>query len=371
MKIKRFAYTNKALGWELKSVEFDDLTLLVGLSGAGKTRILDALLDVKAIADGTAKEGVSWDIEFTTNQKGHYHWRGKYDRVDPEFALEDDDSRTRSKPRIISENLSRDDSEIVVRTATEILLLGEATPRLSPYASVLSILSEVDEVGPPSTAFQRILRSSQPSPGLAVPVPASFATKCDTLEKIQESSHHTQVKLGLAYRSQPAVFARIRDRFVEIFPNTTDVRAKPKAGADASLFLPTIQIKERGVANWIDQGSISSGMLRTLLHISEMYLWPQGTVILIDEFENSLGINCIDVLTDELLERKRDLQFIVTSHHPYIINNIAPRYWKVVRREGGQVSALAASSLGLGESRHEAFIQLINHDEYREGIKAA
>jgi predicted ATPase len=79
-----------------------------------------------------------------------------------------------------------------------------------------------------------------------------------------------------------------------------------------------IQIREKGIDHWIDERQISAGMLRTLYHINEIFLGTSGSVILIDEFENSLGVNCIDDLTSELLINKRDLQFVITSHHPYI-----------------------------------------------------
>jgi AAA15 family ATPase/GTPase len=62
-------------------------------------------------------------------------------------------------------------------------------------------------------------------------------------------------------------------------------------------------------------------MFKTLMYIAEIYLSPEGAVVLIDEFENSLGSNCIDAVTDILTERQ-DLQFIITSHHPYIIKLI-------------------------------------------------
>ena len=48
-------------------------------------------------------------------------------------------------------------------------------------------------------------------------------------------------------------------------------------------------------------------------------LWPDGSVILIDEFENSLGVNCLDEITEDVVKESRRLQFILTSHHPYII----------------------------------------------------
>jgi AAA15 family ATPase/GTPase len=108
-------------------------------------------------------------------------------------------------------------------------------------------------------------------------------------------------------------------------------------------------------------------MFKTLMYISEIYLYPEGTVILIDEFENSLGVNCIDIVTDLLME-KRNLQFILTSHHPYIINKIGMEYWKIVTRKGGVVTVKDAKSFNLGKTRHQAFTQLINLEEYTEGI---
>ncbi|MEP0852923.1 MULTISPECIES: AAA family ATPase [Cyanophyceae] len=129
-----------------------------------------------------------------------------------------------------------------------------------------------------------------------------------------------------------------------------------------------ISIKERGIDQWIVQGEISSGMFKTLMQISELYLAPEGSVILIDEFENSLGVNCIDVLTEDLLAQNRNLQFIITSHHPYIINNIGMEHWKIVTRRGGVVTVKDAKNFNLGKSRHQAFIQLLNLEAYSEGI---
>jgi AAA15 family ATPase/GTPase len=57
-------------------------------------------------------------------------------------------------------------------------------------------------------------------------------------------------------------------------------------------------------------------MVRTLKHLSEIYLFSEVTVFLIDEFENSLGINCINEIMSDILKSKRQLQFILTSHHP-------------------------------------------------------
>ncbi len=111
-------------------------------------------------------------------------------------------------------------------------------------------------------------------------------------------------------------------------------------------------------------------MIRTFIHISEMYLLSKGTVVLIDEFENSLGVNCIDILTEDLIYEHSRLQFIATSHHPYIINKIPYDYWKIVTRKGGKIKAFNAKEFKLGDSSHERFINLINLPEYKKGIES-
>ncbi len=113
---------------------------------------------------------------------------------------------------------------------------------------------------------------------------------------------------------------------------------------------------------------ISSGMFKTLLHLAEIKLMADGFVILIDEFENSLGVNCIDIVAEDLLKPGRNLQYIITSHHPYIINNIDMKYWKVVMRDGTKVSTKTADELKLGKSKHQAFKQLLNLEEFTGGI---
>jgi hypothetical protein len=382
MRIERFSFHSKSFEWKLAPVSFFDLTLLVGVSGVGKTQILRAILSVKRIANGKPVNGAAWDIDFRTKDGAQYSWKGEYENVetfaDPDYEFFDDEEEptSRERPKILSEKLTMDGKEILSRTPDGMKLLGAPTPKLSPHTSALNLLSREDAIAPASQAFHRILHSDQSVSHRAYRVMdfsrfEKLVSRYDTLEKIQESELDTQLKLALVARAQPGVFQEIRDRFVDVFPNVEEVKVEPREEENAPFFvaeIPIIQIKERGVTRWIEQGKISSGMLRTILHIAEMYLWPPGTVVLIDEFENSLGINCIDILTEDLLQQNRKLQFIVTSHHPYIINNISWKYWKVVRRHGGDVYTEDADTLALEGSSHEAFIQLINSEGYREGI---
>jgi predicted ATPase len=115
---------------------------------------------------------------------------------------------------------------------------------------------------------------------------------------------------------------------------------------------------------------MSSGMFRTLVHLVDISLAPPGSVILIDEFENSLGINCMPELTDFVMSKAALMQFILISHHPYIISKIPYKTWKLVRRKGGEVSVINATDIPQLQtgSRLNKFIQLANLPEYEEGI---
>lgn len=97
------------------------------------------------------------------------------------------------------------------------------------------------------------------------------------------------------------------------------------------------------------------------------YLCADHSVILIDEIENSLGVNCIDIL-GELTASERGLQYIITSHHPYIINNVPMSRWKVVGKKDNKVSVRSASELGLAPSKHEAFMELLQSDLFKDGV---
>ena len=111
-------------------------------------------------------------------------------------------------------------------------------------------------------------------------------------------------------------------------------------------------------------------MFNIFLHLVEVHLAPDEAVILIDEFENSLGINCMPSASDLITEYSAKLQFIVTSHHPYIINEISWKNWKIVKRKGGRVRVINSTDIPELEtaSTLEKYVRLINLPAYEEGI---
>jgi len=373
MKIKKVAFWDHELDWRFEPIYFSDLALLVGVSGVGKTQILNGILRLQQIANGASLNGLQWDITFSTINNVEYHWQGEFETEKITAIVPNEEDET-NKFRIVREHLLRDENVIIERTANEIQFKGKTTPKLSPFQSVVDILSQEEDILPVQQAFNKIIYSDNSNSangiyGRQEKVISRILKENIPLNSIQESNMPVVLKLLLVSHYYPEIFDKIKQKFIDIFPQVEDVKIEAVEDNDyPSIPDFPIQIKEKGVNNWIFQNNLSSGMLKTLIHISELYLSPEGTVILIDEFENSLGINCIDIVTDLIVENK-NIQFILTSHHPYIINNIGMEHWKIVTRKGGIVTVIDAKDLNLGKSKHQAFTQLINLEEYNEGIK--
>ena len=117
MKIDLLSYTNKASGWNLKPLEFDQLTLLVGASGVGKTRILKSILDIKKIARGSSLNGIKWNVVFLTSSGNKYLWSGEFENkgfsAENIFVPDEDDDK--EKPIIEKEHVSINGSVVVER----------------------------------------------------------------------------------------------------------------------------------------------------------------------------------------------------------------------------------------------------------------
>lgn len=377
MRINKFIYSDKALEWSLDGISFDRLTLLVGASGVGKTQILRALLALKRITGGDSISGIKWSVDFETVTGQNYIWEGEFENKGLQSFVEEDDEMKKNKSKILREKLLLNGNEIIVRNTKETKFQGQKTLKLSPQQSIINILKEEDLIQPAYQGFKKLIFSDQ-SESQREPFRINIfnANKLlkqfNSLKKIQESDQDIRVKLYLVSRVDQKTFFQIKERFSEIFPQVEDLKIEPLDLNDEDLpsffrDYPFVQMKEIGVPKWIQQGKISSGMFRTLIHISEIYLCPEGTVFLIDEFENSLGVNCIDELTNDIIKSSRQIQFIITSHHPYIINNIDFSSWKLVTRSSGKVKAVSVEKLISGNSRHDKFMQLMQLKQFETG----
>ena len=388
MKLLRLSYQDLSSGLSIDSCKFfPDLNLLVGISGAGKTSILKAISNLKRIANGESINGVKWDVELLTNDHVRYHWLGEFEvrKARSLIKIEEDEvngNDGENRVSIISETLLKDQEVLIARNQEVIEFKHSKTPKLPSYLSCIELFNQEEDVFPVRQEFNKMVFN-----------PLKFNISSSTLDKILRDYEYTSLselqssqlpisdKLLITYQKYPDTFEIIKRKFLDIFPQVEDLKIEflePSKLGD--LFVsstpivlfeepPRIQIKEKNSNVWILDPNISSGMIKSLMFLATIELSPDGSVILIDEFENSLGVNCLDTLTEDLLVNYRDLQFIITSHHPYIINNISPAYWKIVTRKGGVIQVHNAADFHISKTRQKAFIDLINVlEEFPQGI---
>jgi ABC-type transport system involved in cytochrome c biogenesis ATPase subunit len=386
MKILELAYEDKATGWKLNPVQFSDLNLLVGVSGVGKTKILKAILNIKKIVEGESLYSVKWSIDFLTNDGNEYHWSGEFESfviIQESLFLNLGDQSSKE--------------ELIKRDAEKISFKNNLIPvKLLPFKSVINILGEKDfEII--RAEFNKIYLSDTSSESLKKNILISKELWNKTIEPFNNSNYllcsekeslfdeicENEKELSIEFKFVLACylerqlclrlhrFESIKNRFKEIFENIDDIYAIiVDSGEDNELHQIYINeiIKKENVRLVLNQDDLSSGMLKTFWHLAEIYLSPRNSVILIDEFENSLGVNCLDSITEDLTDSDHQLQFIITSHHPYVINNVRPSHWKIVTRQGGEVTVKSAEDFHISPSRQKAYIDLINvlEDDYQD-----
>ncbi|WP_309736171.1 AAA family ATPase, partial [Chamaesiphon sp. OTE_75_metabat_556] len=250
---------------------------------------------------------------------------------------------------------------------------GIEMPKFPPSESLIKILRSKDKIIPIINGLSLIVDSQVQQSGRWVGSSIHDRTDGLSLSDIRGINGTLVDRLGLLWINNREIFDRVKSNFIEIFQQVADFRILTTRSrfewSEKASPIFSLELKEIGVDQWITQSNLSMGMLKTLAHIVEIYLLAEGSILLIDEFENSLGVNCIDVVT-ELLNDRKDIQFIITSHHPYIINKIPMQYWKIITRKGSLVTATNATDYEeLSGSRHKVFTQLINLPDYTEGIQ--
>jgi len=372
MYIKSLIYEDQSTGWKLELMEFKPLTLLVGASGVGKTQILNSLINLKDISRGKSLNGLKWEIEFITGSGLTCKWSGDFEN---KSFVSDNSADEKHKSLINNEQLIIDGHQIINRIQGLILFEGKETVRLSQQESTISLLKEERKIKDVHADFNKIIigNNTDNKKGFGVDIREidSLLTQYQNLQDIRNSDENIKTKLYLLFINEKSFFKEIVDAFIDIFPNVEGVKIdfiESRTVLTSFFDVLFVHIKEKNISHWIDELNISSGMLRAFFSLAELHLCADDSVILIDEFENSLGINCIDQITHSILASERNLQFIITSHHPYIINNIGVSHWKIITRNGNVVTATDAEAFGIGQSKHQAFTQLINLDAYTDGI---
>lgn len=381
MKINKlkFSIKNRNQNWTIETVDFRQLNLLVGGSGVGKTTILRSIRLICNVAKGRTGKlgGVSWDIEFSHSGKNyHWHLQGvslSSKNSDHELdELDESEIFRESLTEFVNENHQ---GKVIFERDPQKLIFGDYgnLPRLKRNESAISLFSEEELIQPVIRAFDSIFDPISYDMSLILSIPTE--TSKLQLDNPGSFDNFKQliIKLPIVLKALlmqsnfKEEFENLKDLFLDIFPSIVDLRVEAIRPENSEEYQVFFSIKAKETDQWIPQEWISSGMLRSLYLLSELFLIPKECVILIDEFENSLGINCISDVTNLILDDENDTQFILTSHHPYIINNLPWETWQLVSRKGNTIYVNHSTDipdLNTG-SNLDKFTQLINYWQFQ------
>ncbi|MBF0510133.1 MAG: ATP-binding protein [Deltaproteobacteria bacterium] len=358
--------------WKFSEVELGKINLLVGDSGSGKSMFLNTIYKLARIAIGQEiAEDACWSVQV------------EQDGVTYGWEVETGEAAT-EPPVIVKERLWRGSGEetvtIVDRNERDFVFQEKGLPKLSRDKSSIALLQDEESVKPLYMGFRNILHRDFSTGELAESMKyKAIDPKLGNQEVEFSDLLHIDlglnVKLYYLSRKFPDVFQHICHDFGDIFAfvKSTTIKDLSKIATKSRgpLPVPVFCIKETGVSEWIPAGRLSSGMQKVLLILTDIHTLSDGCIYLIDEYENSLGISAIDFLPELLNSVEKDVQFIITSHHPYIINKFPADDWFVFHRQGAEVTIRYGEEnvKRFGRSKQQRFVQLINDPFYNLSLQ--
>ena len=372
VKLKWIEFENLRTGLKIERVVFnDDITLLVGLSGVGKTQILNAIeYSLKlAVNKNLRLEPYNTTLCFQIGEEVYvWSYRIQQDHTEDIFESKE------IKYFFAYEKLQNIKGDILMqRTSDTIQVTGYdkvPTPKkdesllvqYSEDAFVKPIISEMLKLYPIEIEMDVRGAIAQESFNMfKAKIKESF--KENEKQPFEKFSHlPVPLKIYITKKYYPQMYAQIFSAVKELFMeiNSIDIVEDP----DREIYMVAIDVYGKRLL----QHEISNGMLKTIYYIVELITMSKNSLVLIDEFENGLGVNCIDVLAELLLGERRDLQFVITSHHHKIINQISNKKWKIIERDIATVKNFTAEEYGIMHSQHDAYFNLINRWEFEGKI---
>lgn len=361
-------------GWKFSPIEFGKINLLVGDSATGKTRVLNTIFNLgRFVASKEFKSGY-WNIKFQHKEQV-YRWILE--------SFEKDEDQIISQEKLFLVDNEEKEVPIVLRDKDKFIFMSNELPKLSPDETSISMLKEEKIIRPVFNAFsnikkRRFFHDALQKVSEYQPIPPKVIDKMESnKDKLKLFNFDLNLNVNLYFLSKyfKNDFNEIRDYFKKIFPfvNEVSILDFSKVFQKIALpgYTPIFCIKEKTSKEWIPISELSSGMQKVLLILTDIYLMPSDSIYIIDEYENSLGLSAIEFLPTFLLDHENDIQFFITSHHPYMINTIPVKDWYVFHRKGTDVKVKFGQELvdKFSKSKQQAFIQLINDPFYVEGVE--
>lgn len=380
MYIEKLFLHDSRLNITVSNVEFGRKNFLVGISGSGKSTILNALYTLVQIASGSSSPADTWNVVFRDKENRKVEWSGKFSKK------RELDEVGAEKAELIEEKITIDGTSFLLKKGEVITLEDKEFPIIDAKKSNLYIFRNQDSLKTIYESISSLIISGalEANSGSLMSIPYIPSIYEDAVKKILQNENQSikdivlindrrlgaKERIIFAHKYDQKAFEDLVFVYTSIFPSVENILTKQirNLASDSKHtnhrgFVIQLKLKD---GTLVEQGHISSGMFKTLLVLADIILSPDECVILMDEIENSLGLNCLQEVLNELIISNK--QVILTTHHPKIINNAPKNSWKIVTRKANEISVHDTSALNSNNNSHDPFFQLINSEIYKCGV---
>ncbi len=371
VKILWIEFENLKTGLKIERINFNkDITLLVGLSGVGKTQVLNAV-------EYSLNLAIDKDVILRPYRVGMgilidndiYEWFYEISEISKDELIINEEGRY----EFSFEKLLCNGKNIFERKNEKVSVIGyDKVPQPKKDESLILQYSEDEN-------FEILISGIRKLYSVEIELAVRGGIRSESFSRLKSKVTDTirneknvefkafshlpvALKLYIAKRYYSELYIKIFDAVKELFIEIEDIDVEEDSIRE--LYLVSIQVYGKKIL----QHDISNGMLKTIYYIVELFTMSEDSLVLIDEFENGLGVNCVDLLSELMLSERNDLQFIITSHHPKIINAIDKDKWRIIDRDNCVVKNSGSLAYGIGNSQHDAYFNLINRWEFEGKI---
>ena len=371
VKILWIEFENLKTGLKIERINFNkDITLLVGLSGVGKTQVLNAV-------EYSLNLAIDKDVILRPYRVGMgilidndiYEWFYEISEISKDELIINEEGRY----EFSFEKLLCNGKNIFERKNEKVSVIGyDKVPQPKKDESLILQYSEDEN-------FENLISGIRKLYSVEIELAVRGGIRSESFSRLKSKVMDTikneknvdfkafshlpvALKLHIAKRYYPELYIKIFEAVKELFIEIEDIDVEEDSIRE--MYLVSVQVYGKKLL----QHDISNGMLKTIYYIVELFTMSKDSLVLIDEFENGLGVNCIDLLSELMLSERNDLQFIITSHHPKIINAIDKDKWRIIDRDNCIVKNSGSSDYGIGNSQHDAYFNLINRWEFEGKI---
>lgn len=369
MYINWLEYNDLTNKFSIDKIRLKDINLLVGVSGAGKTTILRILSDsINIIRNGdSVRSEYQLTMNFTVNgflSTNIYEWRMKTVKSTMSYRLLGETNGY----LIAEEELYCNNERVLYRKKGESLYIKgfPSVPQIPMDKSAIAVFKDDSVFGGIKLSFASAITLEWQNLSY-ISVSREYYEEICKPDEIKNITYGDMalymsmlplvIRLRIAEIAIPDKFSMYKEKINNVFPDIIDIKiALSDKSNQYGIYLL--------LANdtWVDQDKISSGILKTMNILSYLYFNVNGSLIIIDEIENSLGVNCLDEVIESIEESiyEKNGQAILTSHHPYIINNIDSECWKIISQKNGKIRNINAIEKGIGIGNRDKFFELLN-----------